>query len=245
MDSEIHAAKHLGFGDRERRFDAASKFGGRGGHTLSIARPRAHVPEPCRDVCACGPGLALDLHGAAALRRAAELEASGVVKSVARSADCPDVVVTTYLAPEGGQELAVSCLRAGANSRRYARGFDLVHMGCSRCGKNRGTCSGWKGRTKVRRQRLRRQFAAAFDAEGAEATHGDVDRGAGPGDPAEAIDFAEIWSAEVRRAAVCPQPAGKEQSVRVADASVVAAQMPALHREDSWVVVDVPQVLIV
>jgi len=243
MDSEVHAAKHLSSKDRERRFDPTSKFGGRGGHTLSIARPRSHVPEPCSDITAVGPNLSLDLYGAAALRRAMELEAGGVVKSVARSPDCPDVIMTTYLAEPGGDELTVSRLRADANTRRYPRGFDMVHMGCSRCGKNRGTCSGWKGRTKVRRHRLRQQFAATFGAEGTDVACIDVGRTADPWDPTEAIDAADTWPTEARRAASRWRPADSEQSERETGAMVFATPALALEREDSWVVVDVPQVL--
>jgi len=243
MDSEVHAAKHLSLKDRERRFDATSKFGGRGGHTLSIARPRYQWSLVPNDISASGSNLSLDLHGAAALRRATELEASGEVKSVARNPDCPDVITTTYLVEPDGDEFTVSRLRAVANTRRYPRGFDLVHMGCSRCGKNRGTCSGWKGRTKVRRHRLRQQFAMAFGAEVMDDACTDMDTTANPWDPTEATDFADTWPAEARRAAVRWQPATPEQNERESGAMVLAALAPALEREDSWVVVDVPQVL--
>lgn len=245
MDSEVHAAKHLSLKDRERRFDATSKFGGRGGHTLSIAKPRSHVLDPRSDISASGPGLSLDLHGAAALRRAAELEASGVVKSVARNPDCPDVIMTTYLAEPGGDELTVSRPSAAANTRRYPVGFDMVHMGCSRCGKNRGMCGRFKRMRRQeaeqdRRHRLRQQFAAAFGEEAAGDACTGSDGAADPWDPTEAVDLAGTWPTGARRAAArwVGGTGGGE-----AGAAVPAAPAPALERDDSWVVVDAPQVL--
>lgn len=243
MDAEIHAAKHLNLEDRRRRFDATSQFGGRGGHTLSIARPRPHMPETCSDISASGSRLPLDLHGAAALRKAAELEASGAVKSVARNPDCPDVIMTTYLAEPGEDEFTVSRLNAAANTRRYPRGFDLVHMGCSKCGKNRGICSSGMSRTKVRRHRLRQQFAETFGADGRPDRTDSYGLLADPWDPPEAVDPADIQPAGAPMTAARWQLASPELGEREPDAAALAGQALALEREDSWVVVVVPQVL--
>jgi len=249
MDSEAHAAKHLGIGDRQRRFDADSKFGGRGGHTLSIARPKSHVPEPaCGSISVSGTRLPRELHGAAALSKAAELEAGSMVKSMGRNPDCPDVIVTTYLAEQGGAEFTVSRPSTTVNTRRYARGFDLVHMGCSRCGKNRGPCSAWKGRTKVRRHRLRGQIASAIGAEMMDGTCVEPDMAAEAWDAMGAVD-PRTEAAEP--ADICPaaaagtrarEPAHSEVGAQTPGAAAPAEPAPALEREDSWVVVVVPLV---
>jgi len=95
----------------------------------------------------------------------------------------------------------------------------------------------------VRRHRLRQQFALASGAEGPDDACIDLGRAANTWDPTEAIDFAGTWPAEARRAAVRWQPANPEQNEKETGAMVLAAPAPALEREDSWVVVDVPQVL--
>lgn len=180
MDGELPASKHLGVAGRRQRFDPESKYGGRAGHTLVRARPRSHigmrVPGYADFHLSVGPSgvdpyslrNARDPRSHHAASLITELEGACSERAVQRSRLCPDVVVTEYTVEESDSEdllqagptvYSVTSLRTGSNVRMFPRGFDFCHLGCSKCGKNRGNCVNAENSTKMRRLRFQKELA--------------------------------------------------------------------------------------
>merc|ERR1712048_1107279 len=91
---------------------------------------------------------------------------SCLAKVVEKDPRCPDVLITKYKMEAADSDAASSrvyslssfCSTA-ANVRRFARGFDSCHLGCSRCTRNRGSCGNAKNSTKMRRHRFQQEVA--------------------------------------------------------------------------------------
>merc|ERR1711920_18251 len=94
------------------------------------------------------------------------LEESCLEKVLERDSRCPDVLVIKYKMVAGDSDAASSrvyslssfCSTA-ANVRRFPRGFDFCHLGCSRCTRNRGVCGNAKNSTTARRHRFHEEVA--------------------------------------------------------------------------------------
>merc|ERR1711972_1246648 len=106
------------------------------------------------------------VHGRIVAAFVESLEESCVEKLVERDARCPDVLITKYKMEADDADAASSrvyslssfCSTA-ANVRRFPRGFDYCHMGCSRCTRNRGICGNAKNSTSARRHEFHEEVA--------------------------------------------------------------------------------------
>jgi hypothetical protein len=75
----------------------------------------------------------------------------------------PELVTTTYTLPGESEGVIQCCIcswqsSADRNMRRFPIGFDMLHLGCSKCRKNKG-CKrqAREARTKIRRKRFLEQ----------------------------------------------------------------------------------------
>lgn len=154
-----------------------------------------------------------------------------------RDPDCPDLVIIEYTVEDDDGDASgvlpppatysVSRVDAAANLRRFAIGFDLCHLGCSRCGKGRGICGCPVG-TKVRRARRRPEVAA--DVRDAVECRGG---GSGLSESEAESELEDDGPAEAVPAALPPaSPASAPDSEEgsVPDSEAMSA--------DSWIMVE-------